>query len=122
MDWASLYVGMITETRTGSDWKLRPSPRERDVDGSALTRRSEGQRGSYDHWNQQLPIPAKSPLRDPQPSQKSERHRRGRPGEETDDKRDSEACFKNRLHRTGYRGVGGIKSHHMLPNCRRVTV
>jgi len=122
MDWASLYVGMTTETRTGSDWKLRPAPRERDVERCALTRRSEGQRRSYDHWNQQLPDPAYSPLREPQPSQKSECHQRGRSGEETEDKHDSEACFKNRLRRTGYRGVGGGKCHHLLPNCRRVTI
>jgi hypothetical protein len=29
-----------------SDWKLRPAPGKRDVDGHMLTRRSEGQRRS----------------------------------------------------------------------------
>src|SRR5215469_4017519 len=30
--------------------------------------------------------------------------------------------YSNRLPRTGYRAVGGHKSHHLLPNCRCVTI
>ena len=48
-----------------SDWKLRPAPHKRDVDGRVLTRRSEGQRCGYDHGNQQLPYPANSQFREP---------------------------------------------------------
>ena len=97
MDWASLYVGMTTETRTDSDWKLRPAPRDRDVDCSALTRGSESQRDRYGHRDQQLPYPAESPLRNPQPSQQSKCDERGRSGKETEDERHSEARFKNSL-------------------------
>src|SRR5262249_11106596 len=113
---------MTTETRTGSDWKLRPSSCEPSVDGRAATRRSQSQRRSYDHWNQQLPYPANPPLRDPQPGQKSECHQRGRSREEAEDKQDPEAYFKNRLHRTGYRSVRGSNRHHLLPNRWRVPV
>src|SRR5215471_9934717 len=113
---------MTTDTRTTLDWKLRPAPRERDVQGCAPTRRSERQGRSDDHWNQQLPDPAYSPFRDPETSQKSPRHQCGGTGEQTDDEQDSEAKFKNGLQRTGYRGMGGGNTHHLLPNLRRMAV
>src|SRR5580693_6817720 len=123
MDRASLCVGMMTDTRTGSwlnskPWRGRSAPRQQSVNapGSAGLPHCERQR--CNHRNQQFPNPRRAPLRHPQAGQVQKRYSRGRPRQQPNDEQDSESDFGQSLQRSRHRGVTGGGSHDRLPERR----
>src|SRR3984957_16555794 len=123
--WASLKVGMMTDTRMETARspppRGRPPLRQPGVNAPSPACASDREPKACQHRNQQFPYPRCAPLRNPKAAEKQKSHECGRTSQQTDDQQDAERNLGHGLHGSCDRGVAGRQAHDRLPGSRRVT-
>src|SRR5438477_3349719 len=121
---ASLWVGMMTDTRT---YLIRSPPRRRwpplrqqTINAPSPAGASDGEAERCEHRNQQFPDPRGAKLRNPKAAEKQKSYKCGRPGKQTDDEQDTERDLGQPLQGSSYRGMVCRQAHHRLPCSRAV--
>src|ERR1700722_14659776 len=109
---ASLWVGMMTDTRTGIS--LNQPPRRRwpplrqpRINSPSSAGASDSKPERCQHRNQQLPDPRGAPLRNPKAAEIKKRHKSNWSGKQTDDQQDTKRDLSHGLHGSSQRRVVG---------------